>query len=79
MRYYFLLSLFYNVNHNSRDLLLVKDWSVDGKQFGEKVFVFNGDYQQILPIIPKEKLQHILGALLLKSNLWKDWKVFPFF
>lgn len=42
------------------------------KVFGGKTVVFGGDFQQILPVIPKGSRAEIVSASLCKSLLWRS-------
>ncbi|XP_024961843.1 uncharacterized protein LOC112502220 [Cynara cardunculus var. scolymus] len=43
--------------------------------FGGKVFVFGGDFRQILPVIPNASRQYIVNASLSSSYIWEKCKV----
>ncbi|MCO5563734.1 hypothetical protein L7F22_017381 [Adiantum nelumboides] len=43
--------------------------------FGGKTMLLGGDFQQILPVIPKGRREDIVGASLCNSNLWRHIKV----
>ena len=45
------------------------------KPFGGKIFVFGGDFCQILPVIPHATRADIVSASLSKSSIWKYLKV----
>jgi len=45
------------------------------KPFGGKIFVFGGDFRQILPVIPHATRADIVSASLSKSSIWKYLKV----
>ena len=45
------------------------------KPFGGKIFVFGGDFHQILPVIPHATRADIVSASLSKSSIWKYLKV----
>ena len=42
------------------------------KRFGGLTMIFGGDFQQILPVIPKGSRADIVNACLRKSYLWDD-------
>ncbi|XP_031111925.1 uncharacterized protein LOC116015900 [Ipomoea triloba] len=46
-----------------------------GMTFGGKTVVLGGDFRQILPVIPKGTRQHIFGATINSSYLWKNCRV----
>ena len=43
--------------------------------FGGITVTFRGDFQQILPIIPKGTKEQIIGACIQRSQLWRYIKV----
>jgi hypothetical protein len=45
------------------------------KHFGGVTMIFGGDFQQILPVIPKGSRGDIVEASLQKSYLWKDMHI----
>ncbi|CAB4418715.1 unnamed protein product [Rhizophagus irregularis] len=44
------------------------------KPFGGKIFIFGGDFRQILPVIPHAPRANIVSASLSKSYIWKYLK-----
>ena len=45
------------------------------KLFGGKIFIFGGDFHQILPVIPHATRSEIVSASLNQSFIWKYMKV----
>src|SRR3954469_22330698 len=45
------------------------------KPFGSKVFVFGGDFRQVLPVIPRASRAEVVSASLSRSYLWQHMKV----
>jgi ATP-dependent DNA helicase PIF1 len=45
------------------------------KPFGGKIFVFGGDFRQILPVIPHSLRADIVSASLTQSFLWAHFKI----
>jgi len=45
------------------------------KPFGGKIFVFGGDFRQILPVIPHASRANIVSSSLSKSYIWKYLKI----
>ncbi|KAF8805153.1 DUF889-domain-containing protein, partial [Phlegmacium glaucopus] len=45
------------------------------KPFGGLTMIFGGDFQQILPVIPKGSRADIVDACLQKSYLWNHMHV----
>lgn len=43
--------------------------------FGGITVVFGGDFQQILPVVPRGSREDVVSATLLRSNLWSNVKV----
>lgn len=58
------------VDRTFRDILNVPD-----QQFGGITVVFGGDFQQILPVVPRGSREDIVSATLLRSELWRSIKV----
>jgi hypothetical protein len=52
------------------DLMQLDDAQATKKIFGGKTVVLGGDFQQILPVVPKGGQEDIVSALLLRSHLW---------
>ena len=57
-------------DRSCRDILNEPD-----RPFGGITVVFGGDFQQILPVVPRGSREDVVSATLLRSNLWKDIKV----
>jgi PIF1-like helicase len=45
------------------------------KPFGGKIFIFGGDFRQILPVIPHASRADVVSASLSRSFLWKYMKI----
>jgi len=58
------------VDRTCRDILNVRD-----RPFGGITVVFGGDFQQILPVVPRGSREDVVSATLLRSDLWKYVKV----
>ncbi|XP_075636963.1 uncharacterized protein LOC142609264 [Castanea sativa] len=43
--------------------------------FGGKVLILEGDFHQVLPVVPKGTKAEMIDACIVKSPLWKDVKV----
>jgi ATP-dependent DNA helicase PIF1 len=41
------------------------------KIFGGKTMVLDGDFRQILPVVPKEGRKNIVSVSLPRSHLWQ--------
>jgi len=58
------------VDRTCRDILDVHD-----RPFGGITVVFGGDFQQILPVVPRGSREDVVSATLLQSDLWGHVKV----
>lgn len=58
------------VDRTCRDILGAPD-----RPFGGITVVFGGDFQQILPVVPRGSREDIVSATLLRSDLWRHIKV----
>jgi len=56
--------IFEAVDRTFRDITQIDE------PFGGKVFVFGGDFRQILPVIPHSLRADIVSASLIRSSLW---------
>ena len=56
----------------SRTLADIRD---DPRSFGGLTVVFGGDFRQILPVVRRGRPEHIIGASLCRSSLWKETQV----
>jgi len=59
------------VDQTLRDLMQLDDAKVTKKIFGGKTMVLGGDFQQILPVVPKGGREDIVSASLPRSHLWQ--------
>src|ERR1044072_1771549 len=53
----------------------LRDITQIDKPFGGKIFIFGGDFRQILPVIPHATCADIVSASLSKSYIWKHLKI----
>ena len=58
------------VDRTCRDILDTRD-----RPFGGFTVVFGGDFQQILPVVPRGSREDVVSATLLRSDLWGHVKV----
>jgi hypothetical protein len=64
------------VDRSLRDLLRFTDLTSLDKPFGGKTVVLGGDFQQILPVIPKGRREDIVESSINQSLLWDYCTVF---
>ena len=55
---------------------MLRDIRDDDRPFGGVTTVFGGDFQQVLPVIPKGSREQIVRACLHKSPLWHNTRIF---
>ena len=53
----------------------LRDITQIDKPFGGKIFIFGGDFRQILPVIPHATRADIVSASLSKSYIWRHLKI----
>ena len=58
------------MDRTCRDILNVRD-----RPFGGITVVFGGDFQQILPVVPRGSREDVVSATLSRSDLWRHVKV----
>ncbi|XP_025652652.1 uncharacterized protein [Arachis hypogaea] len=63
------------LDRTMRDILRFKNPSSLHQPFGGKTVIFGGDFQQILPVIPKGTRQEIVNATINSSYIWNDCKL----
>ncbi len=63
-------------DHTLRDLMQLDDAHATEKVFGGKTMVLGGDFQQILPVVPKGGQEDIVNVSLLRSHLWQHVTIF---
>src|SRR5258707_12656276 len=54
----------------------LQDLRKNNHQFGGITMVFGGDFQQVLPVIPKGSREMVVHATFCKSPLWRGLTVF---
>jgi ATP-dependent DNA helicase PIF1 len=57
------------VDWTLRDLMQLDDAQATEKIFGGEIVVLGGDFQQILPVVPKGEREDIVSASLPRSHL----------
>lgn len=63
------------VDKTFRDILRLSNNDSLNLPFGGKVVVLDGDFRQILPVIPKGTIQEIVHASINASYLWQFCQV----
>ena len=63
------------LDRSLRDVIRCSNGKPSELSFGGKVVIFDGDFRQVLPVIPKGTRQDIVFATLKLSNIWNDCKV----
>ncbi|XP_044396285.1 ATP-dependent DNA helicase pif1 isoform X1 [Triticum aestivum] len=56
------------------DILRFTYEDAEHRPFGGMTVVLGGDFRQILPVIPKGKIEHIISASIKSSYLWKNFE-----
>ena len=64
------------VDRTFRDIMKKVDPDLEKIPFGGKVFVFGGDFRQILPIVTHGNRASFVSSCMNRSFLWKYVKVF---
>ncbi len=57
------------------DLMQLDDAHATEKIFGEKIVVLDGDFQQILLVVPKGGRKDSVSASLPRSHLWQHFTI----
>ncbi|GKE17466.1 ATP-dependent DNA helicase RRM3-like protein, partial [Tanacetum coccineum] len=63
------------LDRSLRDILRKSRYDTCDQPFGNMTMVFDGDFRQVLPVIPKGQRQDIVSASLKQSYLWDHCKV----
>ena len=58
-----------------KDIAGTKDATRSLQLFGGKTVLFRGDFKQVLPAIPKEKMPDVVQATINRSYIWNNCKV----
>ncbi|KAH9558543.1 hypothetical protein CY35_06G014300 [Sphagnum magellanicum] len=64
------------VNRYLQDIMAVINPTFKFLPFGDLVVVFGGDFQQILPVMPRGTRGDVVAAALNHSNIWQHVRVF---
>ena len=59
------------VDRTFRDVMRTVDTRYSRIPFGGKLFVFGGDFRQILPVIPRASKAQIIGECIHNSRIWR--------
>jgi hypothetical protein len=68
-------STFETVDRSIRDILKDEDSAFGNTPFGGRLFVFGGDFRQVLPVIPRAGRSQIVQECINRSRLWSKVKV----
>ncbi|XP_022032765.1 uncharacterized protein LOC110933870 [Helianthus annuus] len=63
------------LDRTMRDISRSSQSNIEGKPFGGKVVLFDGDFRQILLVIPKGTRSMIVDASLYSSYIWQHCQV----
>jgi hypothetical protein len=59
-----------------RDIIRCTNENSDSRPFSGMTIVLDGDFQQILPVVPKGRREHIVNASIKCSYLWSHFQNF---
>jgi hypothetical protein len=68
-------SIFETVDRSIRDILKDEDSAFGNTPFGGRLFVFSGDFRQVLPVIPRAGRSQIVQECINISRLWSKAEV----
>jgi ATP-dependent DNA helicase PIF1 len=68
--------VFEAVNRSLQDIMAVINSAFKFLPFGGFVVVFGGDFQQILPVVPRGTRGDVVVAALNRSSIWQHVRVF---
>ncbi len=68
--------VFEAVNRPLQDIMAVINPAFKFLPFGSLVVVFGGDFQQILPVVPRGTRGDVVAAALNRSSIWQHVRVF---
>lgn len=67
--------VFESVDRACRDIMGAVNPILDHVLFGGKIFVFGGDFRQVLPVVKRGGRGDIVSASLSRSTIWQHIKV----
>jgi hypothetical protein len=68
--------VFEAVNRFLQDIMAIINPTFKFLPFGDLVVVFGGDFQQILPVVPRDTRGDVVAAALNRSSIWQHVRVF---
>ncbi len=68
--------VFEAVNRSLQDIMAVINLAFKFLPFGDLVVVFGGDFQQILPVVPRGTRGDVVATALNRSSIWQHVRVF---
>ncbi len=68
--------VFEAVNRSLQDIMAVINPAFKFLPFGGLVVVFGGDFQQILPVVPRSTRGDVVVTALNRSSIWQHVRVF---
>jgi len=70
------MHVFEAVNRSLRDIMAVINPTFKFLPFGGLVVVFGDDFQQILPVVPRDTREDVVAVALNRSSIWQHVRVF---
>lgn len=68
-------SIFETVDRTMKDIFKDEDTAFGNTPFGGRLFVFGGDFRQVLPVIPRAGRSQIVQECMNRSRIWSKVKV----
>ncbi|KAG2192402.1 hypothetical protein INT47_012469 [Mucor saturninus] len=64
--------IFNAVSRSMQDIMKSVDPALENVAFGGKLFVFGGDFRQVLPVIPRASRAQIVSQCINRAPAWRD-------